>query len=96
MKCYMDRSVDPCEDFYTYACGRWSGYHPIPKDQSGYDTFEILREDLHENLIQMFEEPTGPEDDNATATAKLLYWSCMGTGTCKLFKDVKGVLNALN
>lgn len=43
MKCYMDENVDPCQDFYSYACGRWNQYHPIPRDKSGYDTFEILR-----------------------------------------------------
>jgi hypothetical protein len=80
MKCYMDDGVDPCQDFYKHACGRWNEYHPIPKDKSGYDTFEILREDLHANLIAMFEEPISAEDSNATAAAKLLYNSCMDTG----------------
>ena len=76
----MDPKINPCDDFYRYSCGRWSSYHPVPKDKSGYDTFEILREDLHANLIQMFEEPIDDADNNATAAAKLLYSSCMGMG----------------
>jgi len=26
----MDRSVDPCTDFYTYSCGGWMKKNPIP------------------------------------------------------------------
>ena len=26
----MDKSVDPCVDFYTYSCGGWQKKNPIP------------------------------------------------------------------
>ena len=33
MRCYMDQTVDPCDRFFDYACGRWSHHHPIPTDK---------------------------------------------------------------
>ena len=30
----IDTTVDPCEDFYSYACNGWIKKHPIPKVSS--------------------------------------------------------------
>lgn len=53
MKKYMNTSVDPCEDFYLYACGNWGKYNKMPKDKVAYDTFEILREGLDVALREL-------------------------------------------
>lgn len=50
MKRYMNTSVNPCDDFYSYSCGNWARYNEIPKDKVASDTFEILRESLDDSL----------------------------------------------
>ena len=38
----VDKSLDPCTDFFQYACGKWLKANPIPADQGGWGTFNAL------------------------------------------------------
>jgi putative endopeptidase len=46
----MDRTVDPCADFFTYSCGGWIKRNPIPPDQSSWDTYSKMQD---ENLARL-------------------------------------------
>ena len=38
----LDRSADPCVDFYKFSCGGWQKNNPIPADQAGWSVYAKL------------------------------------------------------
>ncbi|XP_059848311.1 neprilysin-like isoform X1 [Hypanus sabinus] len=72
----LDTTVNPCENFYQYACGGWLKKHVIPDRSSQYSTFDILRDDLVVVLKDVLEKP-GDEGSTAIQKAKMLYQSCL-------------------
>ena len=38
----LDRTVDPCVDFYKFSCGGWQTLNPIPADQASWSVYAKL------------------------------------------------------
>ena len=75
----IDATVNPCTDFYQYACGSWLKSNPIPADQSRWGRFDQLEEHNHDVLRGILETASKP-DAGRDSTARLIgdyYAACM-------------------
>ncbi|XP_037955581.1 neprilysin-3 [Teleopsis dalmanni] len=73
----IDISINPCEDFYAYACNQWINTNPIPEGKSTWGTFSKL-EQINQLVIRNeLEKPLKYFKSDAERKAKVYYESCL-------------------
>src|SRR5712691_8675345 len=74
----MDRSIDPCVDFFKYSCGGWMKNNPIPPDQSSWDTYSKMQDENLGRLRGILEAASAPDPKRSAVDQKIgdYYASC--------------------
>src|SRR4051812_43443195 len=83
----MDRTADPCDDFYQYACGTWIKAHPTPPDQPYYGRFRELQDRTIEILRDVLDQASKPDAPAEQKKIGDYYASCMAESEI----DAKGM-----
>jgi putative endopeptidase len=78
----IDKTADPCTNFYQYACGNWVKNNPIPSDQVRWArSFSVLQE---RNRYLLWKDLDAAAKDPQTPLQKQyggFYAACMDTAT---------------
>jgi len=56
----MDRSADPCVDFYAFSCGGWLAKNPIPPDQGAWSVYGKLESNIERHLWGLLQTAADP------------------------------------
>ncbi len=69
---YMDKSVDPADDFFRYVNGKWIDNTEIPSDRTRWGSFDELRKNTDDDVMEIVKKALtdtsiAPNSDQAKA-----------------------------
>jgi endothelin-converting enzyme/putative endopeptidase len=76
---FIDRAVDPCVDFWRFACGNWNKLNPIPPDQARWSVYGKMAQENLQYLWGVLEQAAKPAPARTANEQKIgdFFGACM-------------------
>ncbi|XP_035795572.1 neprilysin-2-like isoform X1 [Anopheles albimanus] len=91
----MDPDVEPCDDFYNYACGKFVKETVIPDEKVSVNTFSVIGDRLQQQLRALVSDEISESEATPFKLAKNLYKLCMNKTRIEE-KGIKPLLDILD
>ena len=75
----LNRSVNPCHDFYEFACGGWEASHEIT-DDIGIDAIQEAQQKIKNSLMDSMMKDRSKNDPDPVLFAADFFKSCANQG----------------
>jgi predicted metalloendopeptidase len=72
---WLDKTADPCKDFFAYACGGFTKTATIPPDRSSWGAIQIVTKDNEEFLKKVLEDAAAHPGKDPVATKIGAYYA---------------------
>lgn len=82
---YLDTSINPCHNFYAFACGNFLTNTELSEDQYYVSTSSNIYDEIQRKLRESLEEPILSDEPNYVKILKTYYQACNNVGELRFF-----------